>query len=111
MGSKHGKLFYDIAKNKGTLVVPAITIYEVFKKLYLLVGKEKTFESIGMMTTGSVVDLNIEIAIKAAKFSIDKKIAMADSIIYVTAGEYKATVWTMDADLKGLPNVKYFAKK
>jgi len=35
---------------------------------------------------------------------------MADSIIYATAKEYNATIWTQDKDFKGLDGVKYFKK-
>ena len=50
-------------------------------------------------------------SVKAAKLSYEKDIPMADSIIYITAKENDAIVWTQDADLKGLEGVKYFNKK
>lgn len=36
---------------------------------------------------------------------------MADSIILAAAREHGATVWTLDEDLGGLPDVRYFAEK
>ena len=47
----------------------------------------------------------------SSQFSYKLKLPMADSIILATAHEYKATVWTMDADFKNLPGVNYIAKK
>jgi predicted nucleic acid-binding protein len=36
---------------------------------------------------------------------------MADSIILATARLYQATVWTLDADFKGISGVQYIPKK
>lgn len=36
---------------------------------------------------------------------------MADSIILATARAYSATLWTQDADFKGIPGVKYIPKR
>jgi predicted nucleic acid-binding protein len=36
---------------------------------------------------------------------------LADSIILATAKQFGATIWTMDADFQGLPNVRYIAKR
>jgi predicted nucleic acid-binding protein len=36
---------------------------------------------------------------------------MADSIILATAQLHNATIWTQDADFKGIAGVKYFPKK
>ena len=35
---------------------------------------------------------------------------LADSLIYITAKQNNAIVWTQDADFKSLDNVKYFKK-
>ena len=63
------------------------------------------------MKQSKVFDVTSTIAVKAAKSSYEKDIPMADSIIYITAKENAAIVWTQDADLKGLEGVKYFNKK
>jgi predicted nucleic acid-binding protein len=36
---------------------------------------------------------------------------MADSIILATGRFYQATVWTQDADFKGLDDVQFIRKK
>ena len=51
------------------------------------------------------------IALDAAKFSIELKLAMADSIILATAKKYNAVLYTQDADFQGIASVKYFAKR
>ena len=35
---------------------------------------------------------------------------MADGIIYAAALEFGATVWTQEADFKGLAQVKFFSR-
>jgi len=34
---------------------------------------------------------------------------MADAIVYATARQYKATLYTSDSDLKDLPGVQFIA--
>ena len=62
------------------------------------------------MKQGNIVDLSFVISVQAAKFSIDNKIPMADSVIYTTGQIYNAIVWTQDDDFKNLPDVKYFPR-
>ncbi|HAJ95871.1 MAG TPA: VapC toxin family PIN domain ribonuclease, partial [Actinobacteria bacterium] len=38
------------------------------------------------------------------------KIPMADSLIYSTARDHNAIVWTQDVDFKDLEGVQYFKK-
>ena len=55
--------------------------------------------------------MTTEIAIQAAKNSIDYKLPMADSIILSTAQKYNALLWTQDVDFKGIAKVKYIPQK
>lgn len=45
-----------------------------------------------------------------ARIVENAKLLLADSIILAASEKYSATLWTLDADFKGLPRVKYFAK-
>ena len=45
------------------------------------------------------------LALEAADFSLDHGLAMADSLIYVTARRESADLVTADADFDGLPGV------
>ena len=92
------------------LIVPSICIYEVFKKTLQSFEEKKALEIVAVMRTAKVVDLDDQMAFSAASLSYKLKLPMADSIILATAQEYKATIWTMDADFKGLPGINYVAK-
>lgn len=93
-----------------SLIVPVITIYEVYKKLYIQCGRDIALESIAYMQSGKVVDMDVGLAIEAAEFSSQNKVPMADSIIYVLARFFNATLWTQDADLKSFDGVVYQSK-
>lgn len=93
------------------LIVPTICLYEVFKVVLRERGEDEALQSIALMKQGILIELTSEIAILAAKTSIDHKIPMADSIILATAHTYEAVIWTEDADFKDIKGVKYFPKK
>ena len=93
------------------LIVPTICLYEVFKRVLLVLGDDKALKTIGQMSLGTVVDLDRNIAMRAAQISLNVKLAMADSIILATAREYDATLWTQDEHFKDLEGVRYIEKK
>lgn len=94
-----------------SLVVPTICMYEVFKLMLVHQDEDAALRAVGIMSLGTVVDLNREISINAAQISVELKIAMADSIILATARAYEATLWTQDADFEGIEGVKYISKE
>ncbi len=97
--------------NEGNLQVPAITIFEVTKRVRLTQTAAATARVESHMRRFPVVDLTADRASSAAAISIRHKLPMADSIIYAAALEFNATVWTQDEDFKGLPQVRYMKKK
>jgi predicted nucleic acid-binding protein len=93
------------------LVVPTITIYEVFKVVCRQRNESDALQMIALTQQGHVVDLTSNISIVAAKISIDHHLSMADNIILATARVYGATIWTQDSDFKEIDGVQYIAKK
>jgi len=106
----NAKHFLPPLKNTELLVVPTVTIYEVFKVVLRESGENEALQAIVAMRKGTVVDLTSSLAISASKMSLEKGIPMADSIILATAKEYKATIWTQNSDFKNMNKVKYFPK-
>ncbi len=98
-------------ENTKDLIVPSISLLEVFKHVLRQCSEEKALESIECMLQGTIVDLNVEISLSAAKLGVIHKIPLADSIILATGLTYDAMIWSRDADFEGLPNVKYVRKK
>jgi len=107
----NASLFSRPLERTADLVVPTITIYEVFKVVLHQCNESDALQSVALMQQGSVVDLTSNIAILAAKMSIDHRLPMADSIILATARVFKATIWTQDSDFNGIDGVQYIAKK
>ena len=93
-----------------SLIVPVITIYEVFKVVLRESGENEALQAVAAMQRGNVVDFTTKLAIAASRISLQYKLPMADSIILATAKDYKATVWTQDIDFKDIPGVNYFQK-
>ncbi|HOP36141.1 MAG TPA: type II toxin-antitoxin system VapC family toxin [Syntrophales bacterium] len=93
------------------LVVPTVTIHEVFKVILRESGENEALQAVAAMQKGSVVDLNPSLAIAASRVSLEYDLPMADAIILATAREFNATLWTQDSDFEGMRQVKYFSKK
>jgi toxin FitB len=93
------------------LVVPTITLYEVFKAVLRQRNESDALQAVALMEQGSVVDLTSGIAILAAKLSTELRIPMAGSIILSSARTYGAVIWTQDSDFEGIDGVEYIAKK
>ena len=93
------------------LLVPSITIYEVFKKVMLEKGEEMALQIVAHMRTGRLVEVSEDLAIDAARLSVAHKLPMADSLILATARAHDAWIWTQDEHFKGLDKVNYKAKR
>ena len=107
----NAKFFATPLKNVDELVVPTISIYEVFKSVLRQRDESAGLQAIALMKQGQVVDLTTNIAMMAAKLSLEHNVPMADSIILSTGRLYQATVWTQDADFKGLDGVEFVKKR
>lgn len=82
------------------LIVPTISMYEVFKRVHLQMGVGDALKIVAKMAQGKVVELTQPLALQAAKLSMAHKLPMADSIILETAQWYQATLWTQDEHQK-----------
>ena len=103
--------FSSPLKDPPSLIVPVITIYEVFKVVLREASENEAFQSIAAMQKGLVKDLTTSLSMNAAKISLQYNLPMADSIIFATANLYKCTLWTQDSDFENLPGVNFFPKK
>ncbi len=94
-----------------SLIVPTLSLFEVFKRIAQQRGDDEALRSVAVMEQGKVVDLDRATALAAARLSIDHSIAMADSIMLATAQRSGAILWTQDVDFEGLPGVRFLAKR
>ena len=107
----NASFFKSAIEAASDLIVPTVSVYEVFKKVLLERDESKALRAIGFMQLGTVIDLTSSIALSAAKVSAELKIPMTDSIMLATAREFDAVLWTQDIDFQGLEGVEYVSKK
>jgi len=107
----NAELFAEPIGDLEHLVVPTISVYEVFKRIALDSGEAQAKRHITLMNQGRVVDLNAQLAMQAAWLSVEMSLPMADSIMLTTARAYDAMLWTQDSDFEGVEDVRYFAKR
>jgi predicted nucleic acid-binding protein len=100
------KLYADVIAQTDELLVPIITIYEVYKVAFRQFGANAANQAVALMREGQVVDIGLNIALSAAA----KGLPMADSLIYATAQAHGAVLWTQDQHFEGLLGVKYLLK-
>ena len=93
------------------LVVPTISIFEVFKRVLQQRGESAALQAMAAMQQGTVAELGAELAVRAAALSVDMKLPLADSIILATARRYSAELWTQDADFEGIEGVRYRTRR
>ncbi len=105
--TKRAGLFAPAIEHTDALVVPVVTIFEVFRKFLRERGEGDALEAAAAMRAGTVVDVDLSLALEAAAL----RLPLADSLIYATAQRHDAILWTQDDDFDGLPGVKYFKSK
>jgi predicted nucleic acid-binding protein len=107
----NASFFESVLMDSEQLLVPRISIYEVCRRLLHLKLPQQAEHAMTLMTKGKVVDLSPAQLLDASASAIRFQLAMADAIIWQTAQVHGAALYTQDADLKGLPLVKFKAKK
>lgn len=91
------------------LVVPSLSLFEVYRHMLRHVGREGALHVVVAMRRGVVIDLDDRLALEAAELSVETKLALADSIMLATARAHDAAFWTQDADFEGMESVLYRA--
>jgi predicted nucleic acid-binding protein len=107
----NGGFFSAAIEKPADLVVPTVSLYEVFKRVLQQRDHGAALQVVAVMRQGRVVDLTEPLAVAAARLSVKHGLPMADSIMLATAQAWDATLWTQDADFKDAPGVRYLAKR
>ncbi|WP_019024018.1 MULTISPECIES: type II toxin-antitoxin system VapC family toxin [unclassified Thioalkalivibrio] len=103
-------VFADAIETTAELIVPTISLYEVFKRVLQQRGEAAALQAAALMQQGELIDLTGPLALSAASLGNQHALPLADSIIYATARAHQADLWTQDADFDGLPGVHYIPK-
>jgi predicted nucleic acid-binding protein len=97
----------DVLKHSEDLLVPVIVLYEVYKILKREIGEDKALLASSLMKSSRIICLDEALAFKGADIALEYRLAMADAMIYATTLSHGCTLYTSDADLKGLAQVHY----
>ncbi|MBS3149446.1 type II toxin-antitoxin system VapC family toxin [Candidatus Woesearchaeota archaeon] len=108
-GSNLGIKAKNVIESGEQLLISTINISEIYH--FLLNNKMDAEKLIKFVLDSSfVIQLDTQIAIKAANIKFTKKLGMADAIVLATAEENNAMILTGDDDFKNIKNVIYIGK-
>ena len=110
-GGPNADYFSKPIQDLEQLVVPTLSMFEVFKRIAQQRGEGAALQAVAAMQQGTTVELTVSLSIDSARLSLELKIPMADSVILATAQAHGATLWTQDSDFDGLKGVKYVKAK
>jgi predicted nucleic acid-binding protein len=99
--------FAEAIEKTADLLVPTVTIYEVFKRIIQQRSENEALQVIAVMQQGTMSEMDSTVALSAARMSVEQQLPMADSIILATARLNNATLWTQDSHFEGMRDVKY----
>ncbi len=111
LNGKHADNFASVIEKNDEIIIPAIVLHEVFKVAIRASGEDSALAAAGALQQFPIIPVDENIAMFSAKIGQQLGLAMADSMILATAQIHHATLWTQDADFKGLASVKYFDKR
>ena len=109
--SNNATFFEAPITHSDDLLVPTMCLYEVFKCVLRELGEERALDAMGVMSLGTIIDLDRQTAVDAAQISNDLRLAMAESIILATAPAHNATLLTQDEHFKDIEGGKYVEKR
>lgn len=93
------------------LVVPTISLLEVFKRVLQQRGENAALQAAAHMRQAAVIaPLDADLALTAAHLGVSHKLPLADSVMLATARRHSAVLWTQDADFRGIDGVRLVAK-
>ncbi len=108
--SDRAALYREAILDAERLLVPVICLYEVFKTLSRQRSEVEALQAVAAMEQGRVIELSADLALLAAKLSLEHSLPMADASILATTYSEQAELWTQDADFEGLRDIRYFPR-
>jgi predicted nucleic acid-binding protein len=103
----NASFFSEPVENLAELIVPTLCLYEVFKMIVQQRSENEALQAIAVMQQARIADLDAQIALRAARISLDFRLPMADSVILATSRMHQALLWTQDSHFEKILGVKY----
>ena len=92
---------------QGDLVTSVVVLYEVYRKVKKAKGEEIALEAVAALSQTKVVPVDQTLSLEAADYSLEHDLHFADALVYATARQFAAPLYTSDEDLKGLKDVTF----
>lgn len=108
--SSNADFFAPAIEATEDLLVPSLTLFEVFKRILQQRTEADVMRAIALMRQGRVIELSDTLALGAARLSFDLKLPLADSIILHSARHHGAKLWTQDAHFESVEGVCFVRK-
>jgi predicted nucleic acid-binding protein len=105
----NASFFAAAVEEPARLIVPSVSVYEVFKRLLQQKDETVALRAVAAMAQGTIVPFDDTLALAAAKLSLEVHLPMADSIMLATARAAGAELWTQDSDFAAIDGVRYVA--
>lgn len=109
-GGPDAPLFRGPIEDTPALLVPALSLFEVYRHLLRHAGRDDALQVVAAMRQGRIIDLDDRLSLDAAELSVATRLALADSIVLATARAHGAMLWTQDADFEGIQEVQFKRK-
>ncbi len=89
------------------LVTSVVVLYEVYRKVKRLKGEEMALEAVASLSQTKIVPIDQTLSLEAADYSLEHELHFADALVYATARQHSAQLYTSDEDLKELKGVTF----
>ena len=107
--ARNAGFFAPAIEDPAHLIVPSLSLSEVFKRVLQQRGENSALQAIALMLQGEVVVLDAGLAVATARLGASERLPLADSVMLATARARNAVLWTQDADFKGKDGVRFVA--
>jgi toxin FitB len=87
------------------IVTSTVAIYEVYKKVKRLRGELTALEAVTVLDQTRVIPVDQRIALEAADYSLSNGLHFADALVYATARQFDAILYTSDRVFVGIEGV------
>ncbi len=89
------------------LVVPTITIMDVFRHVYRYGDEGDALQAAAAMQQGWVVNLDTTGALSAGRLGIRHELSPSAGVVLATARAHEARIWSLEEELRNVEGVQY----
>ena len=89
------------------LIVPTVTILDVFRHVYRNMGESEALQAAAVMQQGRVLGLDTTLALDGGRVGVRNEVSPSAGVVLATARRFDAEVWTQRDELRNAERVSY----